>query len=382
MVTGCARSRPLLVGYYGEHNLGDDALLEALLAQLPGHCRATVTARDQAEVRQRYGVATVDRRRLGAVLVALNHGDALVFGGGSLLQDATSFASLLYYAALVAAARLRGRSVLLWAQGLGPLRRRRSRLLVGALLRLVNGCSWRDAQSAALARELGWRPDRRQQAWAATVAAASSSSSSASYHDVAGQAGVGSDPVWSLEAPAWSGHGGPLVLCFRPTTQLQGSRWRPWLQALEQLAPERELLWLPFHRHQDRGLLEQLRAEGLLGAGLVARSRELAPEGVEDALAVAAGSGLVLAMRLHGLILAAVSGAPVAALSYDPKVAAAARALGCPLAELDAPPEPAGLLRQWRACLDQPPPRERVRQLRQATEVHRQLLVATFNPPG
>ena len=198
MVTGCARSRPLLVGYYGEHNLGDDALLQVLLAQLPGHCRATVTARDQAEVRQRYGVATVDRRRLGAVLVALNHGDALVFGGGSLLQDATSFASLLYYAALVAAARLRGRSVLLWAQGLGPLRRRRSRLLVRALLRLVNGCSWRDAQSAALARELGWRPDRRQLACAAAA-------SSASSHDIAGQAGVGSDPVWSLEAPAWSG---------------------------------------------------------------------------------------------------------------------------------------------------------------------------------
>lgn len=355
-------SRPLLVGYYGEHNLGDDALLEVLLAQMPGHCRATVTARDQAEVRRLHGVATVDRRRPAAVLAALNHCDALVFGGGSLLQDVTSFASLLYYGALVAAARLRGRPVLLWAQGLGPLRRRRSRLLVAGLLRLVQGCSWRDAESAALARGLGWQPLGHQLASAG--------------------AGVGSDPVWSLEAPAWSGTGGPVVLCFRPTAQLQGEAWRPWLEALEQLAPERELLWLPFHRHQDRGLLDRLRAEGLLGSALAARSRELTPDRVEDALAVCARSGLVLAMRLHGLILAAVSGAPVAALSYDPKVAAAARSLACPLALLDGPADPAELLGHWRHALDRPPAAERLQQLRQATAVHRQLLAAVFNPAG
>ncbi|MCP9928768.1 polysaccharide pyruvyl transferase CsaB [Cyanobium sp. CH-040] len=358
--------RPLLVGYYGEHNLGDDALLTVLLTQLPGPCTPTVTARDQEEVQRRFGVATVDRRRLQAVLAALSRCDALVFGGGSLLQDSTSFASLLYYAALIGAARLRHRPVLLWAQGLGPLRRRRSRLLVRALLRLASGCSWRDGQSAALARQLGWRPGALQLAGA--------------FANGGMEAGVGSDPVWSLEAPGWHGRGGPLVLCFRPTRQLQGPAWRPWLQALEQLAPDREILWLPFHRHQDRGLLQHLLAEGLLGEALAARSRELAPQRPEDVLAVCAGSGLVLAMRLHGLILAAVSGAPVAALSYDPKVAAAARALGCPLAELDAPPPPAVLLSQWQACLDQPPAAQRLAELRDAAAVHRQLLAATFTP--
>ncbi|MEX1316637.1 MAG: polysaccharide pyruvyl transferase CsaB [Synechococcaceae cyanobacterium] len=360
-------SHPLLVGYYGEHNLGDDALLQVLLAQLPAPCRPTVTARDQAEVRERFGVSTVNRRRLAAVLAALGHCDALVFGGGSLLQDSTSFASLLYYAALISAARLRGRPVLLWAQGLGPLRRRRSRLLVAALLRLVSGCSWRDPESAALARELGWQPDRRQLASAAVCT------------DPAADAGVGSDAVWSFPGPAWSGRGGPIVLCFRPTAQLRGQAWRPWLEALEGLAPERELLWLPLHRHQDRGLLAQLAAEGLLGEALAARSRELAPGRPEDVQAVCAGSGLVLAMRLHGLILAAVSGAPVAALSYDPKVAAAARALGCSLAQLDKPPAPAELLREWRTILDLQPDVRRIEELRKATDVHRQLLESVFS---
>ncbi|MDP4706608.1 MAG: polysaccharide pyruvyl transferase CsaB, partial [Cyanobium sp. MAG_237] len=38
----------LLCGYYGEHNLGDDALLEVLLAQMPAGYQATVTAHDGA----------------------------------------------------------------------------------------------------------------------------------------------------------------------------------------------------------------------------------------------------------------------------------------------------------------------------------------------
>lgn len=184
---------------------------------------------------------------------------------------------------------------------------------------------------------------------------------------------MGSDPVWATEPQPWHGRGGPIVLCWRPVAGLEGEAWRPWLAALEQLAPERELLWLPFHGAQDRGLLDRLNAEGVLTPALQARSREVLAEKPREAMAVAATAGLVLAMRLHGLILAALSGAPVAALSYDPKVAAAAQALGCSWAPLDQPP-PADLLAQWQGCLDQPPGAERLQHLRRSTQVHRQLL--------
>ena len=326
--------RLLLCGYYGEHNLGDDALLEVLLSQLPAGYQATVTAHDGALVRERFGVDTVARRSLPLVLKALRHCDALVLGGGSLLQDSTSFKSLLYYAALIGAARLQAKPVLLWGQGLGPLQRRRSRLLVGRLLRLATAVSWRDPESAALARSLGR------------------------------DGPVGSDPV----------RGGPLVLCFRPTRQLQGSAWRPYLAALDQLAAshDREVIWLPFHANQDRGLLEQLRREQLLPPGLAARSREVLAERPQEAMAICSGAGLVVAMRLHGLILAALSGAPCAALSYDPKVAAAAANLGCPCQNLDMAPGP-GLLASWDRALDTPPPASRLLELRQQREVHQQV---------
>lgn len=322
------RSRPLLCGYYGEHNLGDDALLHTVLQQLPSGCKPLVTAADQQQVQQLFAVSTCDRRSLPAALLALNRCDALVFGGGSLLQDSTSFGSLIYYGALISEARLQGKPVLLWGQGLGPLRRRRSRALVRILLSQVQQASWRDGESSRLAIELG-RP--------------------------AGDP-IGTDPVWSFPPQPWRGSGGPIVLAWRPTPLLQGRAWLPLLEALASLAisQQRELLWLPFHRGQDRGLLSRLHSEGLMPEGLAERSRELDVSTPQEAMEVAAGAGLLLAMRLHALILGSLAGAPCAALSYDPKVAAAAAGLGCPCVDLAMPTEAPALLASWLAQLDRP----------------------------
>ena len=233
--------------------------------------------------------------------------------------------------------------MLLWGQGLGPLRRRLSRLLVRALLPFATAISWRDEASASLAAK-----------W-----------------DVAGL--VAPDPVWALAPQQWRGKQGPLVVCFRPTHHLDARSWMPYLEALSSLAVEenRQVIWLAFHGEQDRGLLAQLRSDGLLSPELERRSREVVPAHPREAMAVFASAGLVLAMRLHGLILAALSGSPTAALSYDPKVGAAARSIGCPCQGLDAPVEAETLLASWRSCLDLPPATARVQDLHGQAQQHR-----------
>ncbi|MFM9071852.1 MAG: polysaccharide pyruvyl transferase CsaB [Cyanobium sp.] len=338
--------RPLICGYYGEHNLGDDALLEVLLRELPEGVQPLVTAHDQPWVQQRFGVATCDRRSLGQVLGRLRSCDALLLGGGSLLQDATSVQSLVYYSLLILVARLQGKPVLLWGQGLGPLRRPISRALVRGVLPLASAISWRDEASGQLAERLG-----------------------STHH------GVGSDPVWAYPQQPWSGAKGPIVLCWRPLKSLDPRGWQPYLDALAQLAEQtgRELLWLPFHRFQDRGLLHRLHGTHSVPKRVMERSRELEVEDPAEAMAVFRGAGLVLAMRLHALILAALAGSPVAALSYDPKVAAVARSLGCPLQDLEAPAAP-NLSEQWLQQLDQAPPAAPVTALRQQTAVHGRVL--------
>ena len=347
-----APRRPLLCGYYGEHNLGGDALLEVLLSQLPPECDPLVTARDERWVSERFGVATCDRRRLGEVMRRLISRDVLVLGGGSLLQDATSLNSLLYYCLLMLAARLLGKRVLLWGQGLGPLRRPVSRLLVRGVLPLATAISWRDSASGQLAERLD--PRRHP---------------------------VGSDPVWAYPRRVWQGAGGPIVLCWRPVKTLGTEGWKPYLKALEVLSAsrDRDVVWLPFHREQDQGLLSALQQRGLLPASLARRCRELEVTEPAAAMEHFARAGLVVAMRLHGLILAALAGGPVAALSYDPKVAAAAQSLGCPLQDLGSAPA-LDLAAQWQQVLDHPPADETLATLRAQTAVHQRLLRQVLGP--
>ena len=336
----------MLCGYYGEHNLGDDALLTVLLRELPAGWEPLVTAHDRRWVEDQFAVATCDRRRFGEVVRGLATCDVLVLGGGSLLQDATSFPSLIYYCLLIVLARLQGKPVVLWGQGLGPLRRPISRILVRGALPLASAISWRDGASGRLAKRLG-SPSPM----------------------------VGSDPVWAYPQVPWRGEGGPIVLCWRPLRALEPKGWSPYLEALSTVLERsgRDVLWLPFHQLQDRGLLERLAQADLVPPLVRERSREVVVETPPQAMALFAEAGLVVAMRLHGLILAALAGSPLAALSYDPKVAAVAESLGCPLQDLEAPSHPQ-LAEQWLRQLDQPVPEAPIAALREKTTVHRTML--------
>jgi hypothetical protein len=344
------RSLVLVCGYYGEHNLGDDALLQVLLAQLPPNVTPLVTAWDQPQVRRVFGVETTDRRSLVGVLEALGHSGALVLGGGSLLQDSTSFRSLLYYGALIVVARCQGKPVILWGQGLGPLRLKRSRLLARWLLSLATAISWRDPASTQQSRHWGLRCLE------------------------------GSDPVWGLQPQPWHGAGGPIVVCWRPVSQLDRQGWRPYLDALDRLAAQsgRPVHWLPFHQEQDRQLLAWLEQEALLPERLRQVSQLVTVDDPQEAMAHFQAAGLVIAMRLHGLILAALAGSPCAALSYDPKVAEAGRGIGCPCQELGRPVSDT-LLQNWQACIDQPPDPARLEQLRRSAAIHRDVLTSLSN---
>lgn len=150
----------LLGGFYGCGNLGDDALLSALirtLSDVAPHIRVSyLTGGDKSLDRMLTGSgATAILRRPLSVFRAVRECDALAFGGGSLLQNTTGSASLYAYLSLLSLARCFGKKTAILAGGLGPIDGKASCRATESALRLFDYASFRDETACKLAYSLG-----------------------------------------------------------------------------------------------------------------------------------------------------------------------------------------------------------------------------------
>lgn len=282
------------LGYYGFGNLGDEAVLAGILSALRAQS-AFATAEYQVltnnaeATRALHGpVETANRWAWKESLAALKGTDLFVFGGGSLLQDATSVRSVLWYALMAHFARRRSRRVLWWGQGIGPLQTPLARRLVGVIGNQADLLTVRDEKSAQLLKEVGVRRSIE----------------------------VVSDPAFALDPqPA-----------HQPTGILAA------LRAWPGVSPETLANALPQAHAIPMHLPDDLTVHGALPTFDWQREHV----SLSEVLGRFAVAELTVAMRLHALIFSARCATPFVALSYDPKVAALATAAGQTDALLDA----------------------------------------------
>ncbi len=293
--------RAVISGYYGFGNVGDEAVLAAMLAALRKRvpqAQITVLSGDPAQTRRVHGVQAVSRS-VGAVR-AIAGADVFISGGGSLIQDATSVRSALYYLTLLGLATVLARRVMVYAQGVGPLRRRWLRVLLALVFNRVDVVTVRDEESRTLLQDAGVRRP---------------------VHVVA-------DPAFGLEPAPPAGVADVVGGTRRPRV---GLVLRPWadnahltalLDGLRGACTDLggEVVVLAFHPTHD--LQVCTRAARVLGARVVAGLP--APE----AMAVVGMLDLLVGMRLHALIWAAALGVPAVGLAYDPKIASLFRQIG------------------------------------------------------
>ncbi len=326
--------RYLISGYYGEGNLGDEAILAGILQEVEGvdsHAQFTVLSFDPDDTRRRHGVSSASTSlRHPARLAELMRGhDLLISGGGSFLHEADfeqhgrsflwregKLRPVPYFLSVIFVARSLGLPVMWYAQGLGPLHTGAARTFASLAVSHSQVVTFRDRASADLALELGARPPLLR---------------------------VVPDPAYALKAaPPERAREVMLAADLEPTRPYLAVCPRPWLG--RQTYQERllgalarvvrrwghQVIFLPFHATQDvdlcRDLSEQLAGQlaDSLSPRRGASSVAAAPLLEEPAVAVAllGGAEAVLAMRLHSGILAASGGSPVISVVYDPKVAA------------------------------------------------------------
>ncbi|MDR7588579.1 MAG: polysaccharide pyruvyl transferase CsaB [Armatimonadota bacterium] len=295
--------RVVISGYYGFGNVGDEAVLAGVLqdlrARLP-EARVVVVSGNPSRTRCLHGVEAV--RRGPAALRAASGAALFISGGGGLIQDATSARSAAYYLGELLAASVLARRTMLYAVGIGPLRRRWIRGLAAAVLSRVDALVVRDDDSRQLLHSLGIRRPVE----------------------------VAADPAFAVP-PAPPEEVADLFGALPPPRI--GLVLRPWgadahlpavTDAVGRLVREENARAVALAFHPEVDLRVSVSAARALGAPVVAG---LSPRAV---LAAVGELDLLVAMRLHGVIAAVVQGVGAAGLAYDPKVRSLCSRAGLP----------------------------------------------------
>ena len=295
-----------ITGYYGHGNTGDDSLLTAAVANLRARkptLRICVLCRKNRELAARLcaqDIAVKSRFGPFAVLTALSRSDALIFGGGTLLQDNTSTKSLLYYIALIRLAHRIGIKIMLYGNGVGPIRREKNKTRVKRALALCDVLAMRDEASYRYVLDLSLP------------------------HPVVA---LTADEALTLPLPQKR-----TCQAVLASLSLHGAAYavvsvRRWRRAEEKLYDDlgkslqsffRETGLVPvfavMEREHDLAVTERL-------AGMIPNSR-IADLGAdpERIAALAECASFVISMRLHALIFAALACVPACGIAYDPKV--------------------------------------------------------------
>jgi len=303
-------SRIVISGYYGFHNLGDEAVLAATVAELtrrrPG-AELVVLSGAPEETSRVHGVSAIPRGDPRAVTRALRGADLFLSGGGSLFQDATSWRSPWYYLSVLAAARRLAGRTSVYAQGFERVHHAPVRMALAYLLNRVDLITVRDSASQGVLAEIGVRRPRIVLSADPTVLLSPLRSSRVE----AEQRRWGNGPLFGLAMRPWGAGvaAGAAAAAARTITARLGVRW----------------VLLPMHPPLDLAVAEML-ADGLGDAAIVVRESFTPGE----MLALIGGLDVLVGMRLHALVFAAIQGVPIVPIAYDPKVAALTSDLGMP----------------------------------------------------
>lgn len=331
----------VISGYYGFDNLGDEVILAALinnLRQLKQKVHITVLSNNPAATAQNYQVQAIERWPLANVKQALKGCELFITGGGSLLQDRTSIKTIPYYLTIMGMARRRGAKTALFACGMGPVNRWWLQKGCQKSLQKADFISVRDEESKQLLIKMGLRKEISLIPDPAFTLAGQKPTLN---YDLLRQEGLRKQK--------------PLIL-LAPRNQVgQAADPSFWVEVIKQIKAQKEvqfLLW-PLHQQEDYQLCQAIAAhskEDLI-------KKPLTPQNI---LSCFRGVDLVIGVRYHALLLAAVAGRALLGIAYDPKVKSLLKSLNL-LHDLDLSKVDAATI-AWRAlkCLQQ---KEKVEQI-------------------
>jgi len=302
-----AKRGVVICGAYGMHNAGDEAILEAILAEMRSidpEMPLTVMTRTPMETAIKHRVKTLHTFNLLMFWRALKHSSLYINGGGSLIQDVTSSRSLWYYLISLGAAKKRGCAVLMYGCGIGPVSRPGNRRWSAAVLnRYVDAITLREEHSLRELREYGVTGP--EIIVASDPALFIKPAPAGEVEAVLRRHGIEKDEkciCFCLRS--WEGYGEKAAIFGRAAA---------YAREKYGLRP----VFLSINSRNDGIASRMAAAHAGDGAVIIDEAME-----TEMTVGLISRMSAVVSMRLHALIFAASCAVPVVGISYDPKVRA------------------------------------------------------------
>lgn len=294
----------IVSGYYGSGNLGDDAILTALIKDLglyKENIRLLVISRNAMATKKAFLVDSIERLSLIKFIRALKNSKLFINGGGSLIQDIKSTRSLIYYLGTIWLAKKMHTKVMLYANGIGPVIRGGNRKLTRHVLNKVDYITLRENASTSELEAMNITKPKYQ---------------------------VTSDPAMALELPTDI----DVETIFRnegytyegPYACFSIRRWGMHKNYKEVIAKTADYItqnynlkcvFVPMHHPADAIVAEEV-ASLMNEKAYVFKNKYT----VAQMVAITMKMDMLVGMRLHALIFAAIAGVPFVGLEYENKI--------------------------------------------------------------
>jgi polysaccharide pyruvyl transferase CsaB len=315
---GTKHKKVMISGYYGFGNVGDEAILSAMIKALRQRIPdldIVVLTQDPAHTESTYGVRSVNRRNPGAIFREMLGINLFISGGGGLIQDVTGVSTIQYYLGMVLAAKLLLKKVMFYAQGVGPILTEKGKTYTRLIANRVDFITVRDEESKEEFRSIGvTRPP----------------------------VVVTADPVLALE-PVSPDYVSEILKkeSIEDAPVKIALSIRPWKTDVDYIAVmarladhltencKAQVIFIPFQKSQDLEVCEKARSLMKNRASLL--RGEYTPEELQGFIG---RMDMIVGMRLHSLILAGTMNIPMVGVVYDPKVRVFSELLKIPFIDL------------------------------------------------
>ena len=296
----------IMSGYYGFNNSGDEAILLSMhknIERMGDNISITVLSNKPEETKAKYGVDVVYRFSFKEVFNAIKNCDVVLSGGGSLLQDSTSTRSLMYYLSIILLAKMLGKKVMLYANGIGPVSKNFNRQIVKTVVNKADLITLREGYSYEELKSMG----------------------------VSAKSFVTADPVFTLDSISDEDADKLLAKAGIPTDKdiigvsvRSVKNWRNEDEFVEEMAYLCDTLYEKYNRNivfivmqvpNDIKISEKVH-EKMKNPSYVLKS-SYSPY---ELMGIIGRMSFIVSMRLHTLIFAARKRIPLVGFVYDPKI--------------------------------------------------------------